>query len=243
MKLNVALFFAGLFGALAALFILISFGTDYWLLTVETQCTPKTNLSHTNKPMDSSVGQSGAKVNTSVFYHGGFFWSCMNERPAEESSYLDLWFLVRPFSKSCEPAYRCPFPVHFKTQNATTEDNALIYRGFWSAFMLLGVTSVILGGFIIICAAPFSGHCLYKAGGGLFLIAGFSMLLATVLFVIWLELSGMVNSYVNYKSEFCPEFQLNKIYGFSFLFAPVGLFFSLLSGLLFVVIGRALKSK
>lgn len=39
MKLRVALFFAGLFGALATLFILLSFGTDYWLLASET-CEP-----------------------------------------------------------------------------------------------------------------------------------------------------------------------------------------------------------
>lgn len=35
MKLRVALFFAGLFGALATVFILLSFGTDYWLLVSE----------------------------------------------------------------------------------------------------------------------------------------------------------------------------------------------------------------
>lgn len=39
MKLSVALFFAGLFGALAAVFILLSFGTDYWLLASES-CHP-----------------------------------------------------------------------------------------------------------------------------------------------------------------------------------------------------------
>lgn len=44
MKLSVALFFAGLFGALAAVFILLSFGTDYWLLASE-NCRPKSNAS------------------------------------------------------------------------------------------------------------------------------------------------------------------------------------------------------
>lgn len=39
MKLNVALFFAGLFGALAAVFTLLSFGTDYWLMASES-CHP-----------------------------------------------------------------------------------------------------------------------------------------------------------------------------------------------------------
>lgn len=38
--------------------------------------------------------------------------------------------------------------------------------------MLLGVTAVVAGGFIIICAAPFASHRLYKAGGGLYLISG-----------------------------------------------------------------------
>lgn len=38
--------------------------------------------------------------------------------------------------------------------------------------MSLGVIAVILGGFIIICGAPFSSPCLYKAGGGLFFTAG-----------------------------------------------------------------------
>ena len=38
--------------------------------------------------------------------------------------------------------------------------------------MLIGVAAVLLGGFFIICAAPFASHGLYKAGGGLFLTSG-----------------------------------------------------------------------
>ena len=38
--------------------------------------------------------------------------------------------------------------------------------------MLIGVAAVVLGGFIIICAAPFASHRLYKAGGSLFLTSG-----------------------------------------------------------------------
>lgn len=47
-----------------------------------------------------------------------------------------------------------------------------VYRGFWSIFMLIGVVAVALAGFVIICAAPFASHRLYKAGGGLFLASG-----------------------------------------------------------------------
>lgn len=38
--------------------------------------------------------------------------------------------------------------------------------------MLIGVAAVVLGGFIIICAAPFTSPRLYKTGGGLFLVSG-----------------------------------------------------------------------
>lgn len=38
--------------------------------------------------------------------------------------------------------------------------------------MLIGVVAVVLAGFIIICAAPFASHRLYKAGGSFFLASG-----------------------------------------------------------------------
>lgn len=38
--------------------------------------------------------------------------------------------------------------------------------------MLIGVAAVVLAGFIIICAAPFTSPRLYKTGGGLFLVSG-----------------------------------------------------------------------
>lgn len=47
-----------------------------------------------------------------------------------------------------------------------------VYRGFWTVLMLLGVLTVVVASFLIICAAPFASHILYKAGGGFFLIAG-----------------------------------------------------------------------
>uniref|UniRef100_A0A667ZMU7 Transmembrane protein 182 n=1 Tax=Myripristis murdjan TaxID=586833 RepID=A0A667ZMU7_9TELE len=141
MKLSVALFFAGLFGALAAVFILLSFGTDYWLLASET-CDPN---------------------DITTFYHEGFFWRCSFGANVDDSNLLwKLWFTNQPHSKVCMHAYLFPFPVSHQTHNATDYDSAIIYRGFWSVFMLIGVAAVVLGGFIIICAAPFASHRLYK---------------------------------------------------------------------------------
>ena len=51
MKLSVALFFAGLFGALATLAILLSFGTDYWLVAYETCPDPE----NTGTPVEVSA--------------------------------------------------------------------------------------------------------------------------------------------------------------------------------------------
>ncbi|KAB0361403.1 hypothetical protein FD754_005559, partial [Muntiacus muntjak] len=46
------------------------------------------------------------------------------------------------------------------------------YRGFWAVLMLLGVVAVLTASFLIICAAPFTSHLLYKAGGGAYIAAG-----------------------------------------------------------------------
>jgi len=65
MKLHVALFFAGLFGALATLFILLSFGTDYWLLASETCNT------HSNGSVILEVGV--VLVLAYILKHAGVF--------------------------------------------------------------------------------------------------------------------------------------------------------------------------
>ncbi|XP_062862440.1 transmembrane protein 182 [Trichomycterus rosablanca] len=231
MKLNVALFFAGLFGALATFFILLSFGTDYWLLATET-CTTGNML------QDSAKGDP---ENSSIFYHEGFFWRCSFEGNMENDNMLKFWFTNQPRSKECTHAYLSPFPVSDKTHNATTYDSAIIYRGFWSVFMLLGVAAVVLAGFFIICAAPFTSHCLYKTGGALYILAGFFLILVIVLYVIWLHVMDVVGLYEDYKRNSCQNFQLNISYGLSFMFAPVGVFFCLLAGLLFLLIARTVR--
>uniref|UniRef100_A0A8C9Y877 Transmembrane protein 182 n=1 Tax=Sander lucioperca TaxID=283035 RepID=A0A8C9Y877_SANLU len=108
-----------------------------------------------------------------TLYHEGFFWRCsFGGSVGDDNLMWKLWFTNQPQSKVCMHAYLFPFPVSHQTHNATEYDSAIIYRGFWSIFMLIGVAAVVLGGFFIICAAPFASHRLYKAGGGLFLASG-----------------------------------------------------------------------
>ncbi|XP_051997953.1 transmembrane protein 182-like [Xyrauchen texanus] len=243
MKLRVAQFFAGLFGALATLLILLSLG-DYWLLASET-CTPHSDGLSTLEQGDVLVNHGPLKSegHNITFSHEGFMWRCTFDDKMEEDNLWEFWFEQEGVHvKVCTPAYLLPFPIPDETYNTTSYTSAIIYRGFWSVSMLIGVATVVVGGFIIICAAPFASHRLYKAGGALYLISGFFLLVGSVMYVIWLEILDVMSLYVDYqKSNSCSDYELNWSYGLSFMFAPVGAFFCLLTGLLFLVIGRTVQ--
>lgn len=242
MKLSVALFFAGLFGALGAVLILLSFGTDYWLMASEScKSDGSVGLGDVTVERGDVVMQKDSSDVT--FYHEGFFWRCSFKADMEDDNLLwKFWFTNQPSSKQCMHAYLFPFPVSQQSHNATQYDSAIIYRGFWSVFMLIGVAAVTVGGFVIICAAPFASHCLYKTGGSLLLAAGFFLLCVVVMFVLWLEVLDVVNVYIDYQqATLCPSFSLTIDYGLSFMFAPIGIFFCFLSGLLFLLIGRTIQ--
>lgn len=241
MKIHVAGFFAGLFGALATLFILLSFGTDYWLLASET-CNSHLNSPVTSERGDILVNQvhdPNSEAPNITFHHEGFFWRCTFDDVMNDGNLWKFWFENQPHVRVCKPAYLLPFPFPDQSYNTTSYQTAIIYRGFWSVSMLVGVAAVVAGGFIIICAAPFASHRLYKAGGGLYLISGFFVLVVTAMYVIWIDVLDVISLYTEYqKLNKCADFELNKTYGLSFMFAPVGVFFCFLSGLLFLVIGR-----
>ncbi|TRY90277.1 hypothetical protein DNTS_025659 [Danionella cerebrum] len=152
-----------------------------------------------------------------------------------------FWFENQAHERVCIPAYLLPFPIPDQSYNTTSYQSAIIYRGFWSISMLLGVAAVVAGGFIIICAVPFSSHRLYKAGGGLFLISGFFLLVVTVMYVIWIHVLDVLGPYEDYRRSECSGFELKATYGLSFMFAAVGVFFCLLSGLLFLAMGRTVN--
>ncbi|XP_051762209.1 transmembrane protein 182 [Ctenopharyngodon idella] len=244
MKLHVALFFAGLFGALATLFILLSFGTDYWLLASET-CNSHSDGPVTLERGDVAVNQGQGHFSEDqniTFLHEGFFWRCTFNDIMNDENLWKFWFENQPHARVCKPAYLLPFPIPDQIYNTTSYQTAIIYRGFWSVSMLVGVAAVVAGGFIIICAAPFASHRLYKAGGGLYLISGFFLLVVTVMYVIWIDVLDVISLYEEYQNlNKCSGFELNMTYGLSFMFAPVGVFFCLLSGLLFLVIGHTVQ--
>ncbi|XP_038940008.1 transmembrane protein 182 isoform X3 [Rattus norvegicus] len=61
--------------------------------------------------------------------------------------------------------------------------------------------------------------------------------LVVILYVIWVQAVSDMESYRASKMKDCWEFTPSVLYGWSFFLAPAGVFFSLLAGLLFLVVG------
>ncbi|KAM6179796.1 transmembrane protein 182 [Erethizon dorsatum] len=226
MRLNIAIFFGALFGALGVLLFLVAFGSDYWLLVTEVErCSGEQQIANI------------------TFYHEGFFWRCWFSGVMEEndSSTYKFWYTNQPPFKNCTHAYLSPYPFTWGQHNSTAYDSAVIYRGFWAVLMLLGVVAVVNASFLIICAAPFSSHLLYKAGGGSYIAAGILFVMVVLLYIIWVQLVADLESYRSEKLKDCLEFTPSVLFGWSFFVAPAGIFFSLLAGLLFLVVGRHIQ--
>uniref|UniRef100_A0A672TJ47 Transmembrane protein 182 n=1 Tax=Strigops habroptila TaxID=2489341 RepID=A0A672TJ47_STRHB len=177
-----------------------------------------------------------------TFHHEGFFWRCWFSGNVGENnaSMWNFWYTNQSPSKNCTHAYLSPFPLIRDEHNSTSYDSAIIYRGFWTVLMLLGVVTIVMASFFIICAAPFASHILYKAGGGFFIISGVFFSLVVMMYVIWVQAMADLENYTNMKKMDCPDFAVYVRYGWSFMLAPIGVFFALLAGMLFLLVGRSI---
>ncbi|XP_023620044.1 transmembrane protein 182 isoform X2 [Myotis lucifugus] len=180
MRLNIAIFFGALFGALGVLLFLVAFGSDYWLLVTEVgKCSGEQNIENV------------------TFHHEGFFWRCWFNGIAEENQpdLWKFWYGNQPASKTCTHAYLSPYPFMRGEHNATAYDSAV----------------------------------------------GILFSLVVILYVIWVQAVADMESYTNMRMKDCLDFTPSVLYGWSFFLAPAGVFFSLLSGLLFLVVGRHIQ--
>lgn len=87
----------------------------------------------------------------------------------------------------------------------------------------------------------FAHHSLFSVCLCPFFAPGLFLLCVVVMYVLWVQVLGVVDDYIAQRSTVCENFELSLSYGLSFMFAPVGIFFCLLAGLLFLVIGRAIQ--
>ena len=71
--------------------------------------------------------------------------------------------------------------------------------------------------------------------------SGVLFALVVMLYVIWVQAVADWESYRHRKMRDCLDFSPSVLYGWSFFLAPAGIFFSLLAGLLFLIVGRHIQ--
>ncbi|MGH0143856.1 UNVERIFIED_CONTAM: hypothetical protein FKN15_041539 [Acipenser sinensis] len=148
----------------------------------------------------------------------------------------------QPPSKYCVHGYLFPLPISIRPVPHPSYDAAAVFRGFWTAFIVLAVTASLVGGFLLVCAVPFVNAKLYKLGGGFLITAGGLFAVLIALFVLWKELVADMNKYILLeRSLICLDTEVYVQYGWSFMFAAAGIPLVLLSGLLFYFIGRHIQ--
>uniref|UniRef100_A0ACB8FYC7 Uncharacterized protein n=1 Tax=Sphaerodactylus townsendi TaxID=933632 RepID=A0ACB8FYC7_9SAUR len=144
--------------------------------------------------------------------------------------------------KYCMNGYLFPMPIALGPYPHPSYDATAVYRGFWTAFIVLAVTSSLVGGFLLVCGVPFVNARFYKVGGGFLLTAGILFALLIFLFVMWKEFAADLAKYILLeRSDRCEdEIPVKVYYGWSFIFAAAGVPLVLLSGLLFYLVGYSI---
>ncbi|XP_069749735.1 transmembrane protein 182-like isoform X4 [Narcine bancroftii] len=175
MKVRIVAFVAGVIGALGLLLFLVAFGTDYWLLATE-NCAVYEQGSESEESKSMSSTLNGQVVGRQdelaiTFHHEGFIWRCWFTEDISHDSIWNFWFTNQPPSKYCIHGYLFPFPISMGP--VPSHDSSAVYRGFWTAFIIVGVAAGLVGGLLLVCAVSFTSAKFYKAGGG-FLLASVS---------------------------------------------------------------------
>ncbi|KAI1234906.1 hypothetical protein IHE44_0003292, partial [Lamprotornis superbus] len=205
-----------------------------------------------------------------TFHHEGFFWRCWFFGKGHPETIWTFWYTSQAHPKFCMHGYLFPMPIAVgpfphpsydttagvkhgivKKKISEVEESlspspftdfapVAVYRGFWTAFILLAVAAGLVGGFLLVCGVPFSSPHSYKAGGGFLLLSGGLFLLLVFLFVMWKEFAADFQKYILLeRSERClDDVPVHVYYGWSFMFAAAGVPLVLLSGLLFFLVGR-----
>ncbi|XP_028671784.1 transmembrane protein 182-like [Erpetoichthys calabaricus] len=252
MKVRIAALIAGTLGALGVLCFLTAFGTDYWLMASENCGRPTHPTSDSSSARGSSNGEEILVKKTTLkvvrdltettFHHEGFFWRCWFQRNDSQDSIWNFLFTNQASHKFCIHGYLFPLPVAIGPVPHPSYDATAVFRGFWTAFIVLAITVSLVGGFLLVCAVPFASAKLYRWGGVSLITAGGLFTLVVSLFIVWKEVAADLHKYILLeRSEDCQEMLVSVQYGWSFMFASSGIPLTLLSGLLFYLIGRHIQ--
>ncbi|XP_067842310.1 transmembrane protein 182-like isoform X2 [Heptranchias perlo] len=182
------------------------------------------------------------KVSAKTFHYEGFFWSCAMMVPRAEDSFSTYVFFEQALSKSCIGAYHLPFPTRLN-HNSSAYDSATGYRHSWSVLIVLSVLTIGIGFGLVIYEA-FQGHdSLYILGGGFFVLAGILSTFSIIMYIYWIQALTAVVDQIIEPNKSCPHPKVKVQFGWSFMAAPVGIFFSLFAGLIFFQVGCAVQNK
>ncbi|KAI7807422.1 transmembrane protein 182 [Triplophysa rosa] len=241
MHLVVLQFLAGFFGALTSMFLLGSLGSDYWLLVSESCAKDDATVFRrvTENMQDIQPDGRHQSENTLLLYHEGLFWRCSYQKSSdgEQESMLAFWITNQASQKVCIPGYLSHAPVSEFTNYSSTSNYATVQRAFWCVIFVLGATSVLIGGFVTICATTRTSHRLYEAAGALFITGGVLILFVVLMFAVWMQVSDSLERYgLQRRRLVCSSLQLSVNYGPSFMLAPTAAFLSLLTGLFLLLI-------
>nr|XP_061792720.1 transmembrane protein 182-like [Nerophis lumbriciformis] len=242
MRVGAAALAGGIFGALGTICFFLAFGTDYWLVASD-NCGPyiwptveTTGEKDANGTELQFVTISPASL---TLHHEGFFWRCVFQVEPTADAVLATFFTNQPESKVCVHGYLFPLPVALGPVPHPDYDAAAVLRGFWTVFIILALVSALTGSFLLVCGVPFISHKLYKLGGAFLIIAACLFLFVLLLFVLWMEVMDVKRYIVQERGETCTDIQVSVLYGLSFMVAVAGVPLELLSGLIFMLVGRA----
>ncbi|KAM9850349.1 transmembrane protein 182-like [Aulostomus maculatus] len=249
MRVGAAALAGGIFGVLGTLCFFLAFGTDYWLVASD-NCGPYTWPTQATRAGEEDTNGTEIQVtamvsefpSTLVLHHEGFFWRCVFQVEPAAHPVLATLFTNQPESKVCVHGYLFPLPVAVGPVPHPSYDAAAVFRGFWTMLIILGLVSALTGGLLLICGVPCISHKLYKLGGALFIIAAFLFLSVLLLFVLWMEIVDVKRYILQERGEACPNVKVSVLYGLSFMVAAAGVPLELVSGLVFMLVGRALHS-
>ncbi|XP_029368868.1 transmembrane protein 182-like [Echeneis naucrates] len=249
MRVGAAALAGGIFGAVATLCFFLAFATDYWLVasdncgpyTQPTQ-TPQTGEKDANRTEVMAMGVVTVPPSSLTLHHEGFFWRCVFQVEPTTHAVLATLFTNQPESKVCIHGYLFPLPVALGPVPHPSYDATAVFRGFWTLLIILGLVSALAGGFLLLCGVPFISHKLYKLGGGLLVAAACLVLFLLLLFVLWMEVVDVRRYILQERGEACPDAKVSVLYGLSFMVAAAGVPLELVSGLVFMMVGRALHA-
>ncbi|GLD72124.1 transmembrane protein 182-like protein [Lates japonicus] len=250
MRVGAAALAGGIFGAVGTLCFFVAFGTDYWLVasdncgqyTWPTQTTPTGEKDANGTEIQLEVKAVTVSPSSLALHHEGFFWRCLFQVEPTTHAVLATLFTNQPESKVCIHGYLFPLPVALGPVPHPSYDATAVFRGFWTVLIILGLVSALTGVFLLVCGVPFFSHQLYKVGGAFLIAAACLFLFMLLLYVLWMEVVDVKRYVLQERGEMCPDPEVSVLYGLSFMVAAAGVPLELISGLVFMLVGRALRA-